>query len=107
MATLNDDDRNDECVKHALKVRSAWWLGNYHVLFKLFKSAPRMAAFLMGWFISRERKIALKNMLKSYVYLVINFLSLYSFQTYITFIFHLNDKKKQQYYYHYSLVNLK
>ncbi|KAF7990890.1 hypothetical protein HCN44_000695 [Aphidius gifuensis] len=66
MATLNDDDKNDECVKHALKVRSAWWLGNYHVLFKLFKSAPRMAAFLMDWFISRERKIALKNMLKSY-----------------------------------------
>lgn len=68
MADLTTADKNDECVKHALKVRSAWWLGNFHSFFKLYSSAPRMAAFLMDWFIARERKNALKHMIKSYVY---------------------------------------
>ncbi|XP_008550194.1 leukocyte receptor cluster member 8 homolog [Microplitis demolitor] len=66
MAALTKDDKKDECIKHALKVRSAWWLGNFHVFFKLYKIAPRMAAFLMDWFIARERKNALKTMIKSY-----------------------------------------
>ncbi|CAG5107446.1 Similar to LENG8: Leukocyte receptor cluster member 8 (Homo sapiens) [Cotesia congregata] len=66
LAALTKDDKKDECIKHALKVRSAWWLGNFHVFFKLYKTAPRMAAFLMDWFIARERKNALKTMIKSY-----------------------------------------
>lgn len=65
LASLNAEDKKDECIKHALKVRSAWWLGNFHALFKLYRSAPRMAAFLMDWFAARERKIALKQMIKS------------------------------------------
>lgn len=67
LAALSTEDKNDECIKHALKVRSAWWLGNFHAFFKLYTSAPRMAAFLMDWFVARERKNALKSMIKSYV----------------------------------------
>ncbi|XP_078051798.1 leukocyte receptor cluster member 8 isoform X1 [Augochlora pura] len=66
LAALSKEDKNDECIKHALKVRSAWWLGNFHAFFKLYAVAPRMAAFLMDWFVARERKNALKCMLKSY-----------------------------------------
>ncbi|XP_046418876.1 leukocyte receptor cluster member 8 homolog [Neodiprion fabricii] len=66
LASLTAEDKEDECIKHALKVRSAWWLGNFHVFFKLYRKTPRMAAFLMDWFIARERKNALKHMIKSY-----------------------------------------
>ncbi|XP_012267228.2 leukocyte receptor cluster member 8 homolog [Athalia rosae] len=66
LASLTPEDKEDECIKHALRVRSAWWLGNFHVFFKLYRKTPRMAAFLMDWFIARERKTALKHMIKSY-----------------------------------------
>lgn len=67
LAALSPEDKNDECIKHALKIRSAWWLGNFHAFFKLYRTAPRMSAFLMDWFVARERKKALKFMIKSYV----------------------------------------
>lgn len=68
LASLSTEDKNDECIKHALKIRSAWWLGNFHAFFKLYRTAPRMSAFLMDWFVARERKKALKFMIKSYVF---------------------------------------
>lgn len=68
LASLSAEDKNDECIKHALKIRSAWWLGNFHAFFKLYRTAPRMSAFLMDWFVARERKKALKFMIKSYVF---------------------------------------
>lgn len=67
LAALSDNDKKDVCVKHALKVRTSCSLGNYHAFFKLYKQAPKMAAFLMDWFIARERKFALKNIIKAYV----------------------------------------
>lgn len=68
LAALTPEDKIDECIQHALKVRSAWWLGNFHAFFKLYRKAPRMSAFLMDWFVARERKMALKFMIKSYVF---------------------------------------
>lgn len=69
LASLTPDEKTDECVAHALAVRSAWWLGNYHRLFKLYTEAPRMAGYLVDWFVDRERKAAIKSMIKSYVLL--------------------------------------
>ncbi|XP_059155155.1 leukocyte receptor cluster member 8 homolog [Physella acuta] len=66
LASLTHECRNDICIKHALDVRIAWSLNNYHRFFKLYESAPKMSGYLMDWFIDRVRKSALKLIIKSY-----------------------------------------
>ena len=68
LATLKQEHKDDECVKHALSIRSSWALCNFHRFFKLYKKAPKMSGYLIDWFIQRERKAALKVFIKSYVY---------------------------------------
>ena len=67
LASLTKQDREDECIKHSLEVRSAWALNNYHRFFKLYLSAPKMAGYLMDKFVARVRKNYLVAIVKSYV----------------------------------------
>ncbi|KAF0296446.1 Leukocyte receptor cluster member 8 [Amphibalanus amphitrite] len=66
LATLTDEDKRDPCVAHALKVKNAWSQGNYVRFFRLYQDAPKMSGFLMDWFADRERKSALKKLIKTY-----------------------------------------
>ncbi|KAG6464050.1 hypothetical protein O3G_MSEX014244 [Manduca sexta] len=68
---LSKDDRENECIKHALETRCAWATGNLHKFFLLYKTAPLMAGYLMEWFIERERKQYLKYIIKSYVFCIV------------------------------------
>ena len=67
LTDLSTEDRQDECIKHALHVRSAWALSNYHRFFQLYLNAPKMAGYLMDKFVGRVRKSALKAAIKAYV----------------------------------------
>jgi len=63
---LTEQDKKDAIVKHAMDVRRGWSLGNYLSLCRLYTKAPGMSAKIMDWFMSRERKRALKSLLKAY-----------------------------------------
>nr|SVE76928.1 EOG090X0431 [Daphnia lumholtzi] len=66
MASLTRTEKSDECVAHALEVRSSWALANFRRFFRLYNHAPRMSSHLMSWFADRERKLALKTLIKAY-----------------------------------------
>jgi len=65
LASLSDEDQEDECINHALQLRAAWAVGNYARFFKLHKTAPKMSSYLIDWFSNRERKNALKKITKA------------------------------------------
>ncbi|PGH15072.1 hypothetical protein AJ80_05697 [Polytolypa hystricis UAMH7299] len=66
LADLTPADKNDLAVKHALGVRSALALGNYHRFFQLYLDTPNMGAYLMDMFVDRERLSALAAICKAY-----------------------------------------
>ncbi|KAL1393166.1 SAC3/GANP/Nin1/mts3/eIF-3 p25 family-domain-containing protein [Phyllosticta capitalensis] len=66
LADLTSADKSQPAVKHALDVRSALALGNYHKFFRLYLDTPNMGAYLMDMFIERERLAALANLCKAY-----------------------------------------
>jgi hypothetical protein len=65
IADLTSAEKEERPVKHALSVRSALALGNYHKFFQLYLDVPNMGAYLMDMFIKRERLAALANMCKA------------------------------------------
>ncbi|EER40168.1 SAC3/GANP domain-containing protein [Histoplasma capsulatum H143] len=66
LADLTPADKLDPAVKHALDVRSALALGNYHKFFQLYLDTPNMGAYLMDMFVDRERLAALACICKVY-----------------------------------------
>jgi len=65
LADLTPADKSDPAVKHALEVRSALALGNYHRFFQLYLDTPNMGAYLMDMFVDRERLSALACICKA------------------------------------------
>ena len=67
LAALTKEDKQDECIAHAIKLRRAWSEGNYRKFFQLYPDAPKMSGYLMDWFVDRERRKALAVIIKAYV----------------------------------------
>ncbi|KAG4304408.1 hypothetical protein PORY_002118 [Pneumocystis oryctolagi] len=63
---LTEEEKKNHAVKHALDVRAAFGMSNYHSLFRLYLDAPNMGGYLMDCFVERERVIALCKMFKAY-----------------------------------------
>lgn len=63
---LTPTEKQERPIKHALDVRSALALGNYHKFFQLYLDTPNMGAYLMDMFVVRERLAALCNICKAY-----------------------------------------
>lgn len=55
----------DTTLKHLLELKQAWYLNNYVKFFKLYKKSNFMCKCLIEQFIERERKQALKSIIKS------------------------------------------
>ncbi|KAK1707900.1 GANP/Nin1/mts3/eIF-3 p25 family protein [Colletotrichum lupini] len=66
LADLTTAEKEERPIKHALQVRSALALGNYHKFFQLYLDTPNMGAYLMDMFVVRERLAALCNICKAY-----------------------------------------
>jgi len=66
LADLTPAEKEEQAIKHALGVRSALALGNYHRFFRLYLETPNMGAYLMDMFVVRERLAALANICKAY-----------------------------------------
>lgn len=75
LAELTPADKAQDAVKHALDVRSALALGNYHRFFRLYLQAPNMGAYMMDMFIERERLSALANISRAYMTVPLRFLT--------------------------------
>jgi len=58
--------KDEEPVRHALKVREALASNNYGSFFKLYSEAPNMGQYIMDYMTSKMRLAAMRVILKSY-----------------------------------------
>jgi hypothetical protein len=65
LADLTTAEKGERAIKHALDVRSALALGNYHRFFQLYLDTPNMGAYLMDMFVARERLAAICNICRA------------------------------------------
>ena len=91
LAHLTTEEKADPAIRHALLIRSAWALSNYHTFFQLYLSAPNMSGYLLDLFVQRERVQALKAMVKSWVVFVLYLLGHLMICSYA--LFHSEKKK--------------
>ncbi|CAK9300090.1 unnamed protein product [Gordionus sp. m RMFG-2023] len=67
LGTISPDILQNPMIQFVIHLHSAWSIGNYHRFFRLYsKKALRMSAYLIDWFIIRERKLALEKMIRAY-----------------------------------------
>ncbi|KAL5601089.1 hypothetical protein BROUX41_005916 [Berkeleyomyces rouxiae] len=66
IAALTPQDKLTVPIKHALEVRTALALGNYHKFFQLYLDTPGMGGYLMDMFVGRERLAALCMICRAY-----------------------------------------
>lgn len=66
LADLTPAEKEERPIKHALDVRSALALGDYHKFFQLYLDTPNMGAYLLDMFVTRERLAALCNICRGY-----------------------------------------
>lgn len=67
ISLLSQEDKKEECIRHAVDLSRAWLIGNYDRVMKLYKTAPKMSSYLMDLFINRERVGYFRVMMKAYV----------------------------------------
>lgn len=65
LADLTTAEKSEPSIKHALDVRSALAMGNYHRFFQLYQEPPVLGGYLMDMFVGRERLAALCNVCKA------------------------------------------
>ena len=67
MKTLTAEEKKQEPIEHALKVRNALAQGNYGRFFKLYQVAPNMAGSLIDVFIDKIRLMSLQKLAVGFV----------------------------------------
>ena len=66
LAEITPNNKNNNAVKHALKVREAVAMNNYHQLFQLYNKTPNCGRYLIDKFIKQARIQAFNTMLRAY-----------------------------------------